>query len=77
MMGSDELVLELVLGLACATLFRSLAKPEDLEIPMYVTCTLAAVLPMLPRGPDFADPELLDAEAASAILASLDGDTGT
>ena len=77
MMGTDNSGLELDLGLAKATLSRSLAKPEDLEIPMYVTCTLAAVLPMLPRGPDFADPEQLDVEAASAIQASLDGDSGT
>ena len=54
-----------------------MAKPEDLEIPMHVTCAMAAVMPMLPRGPDFADPEKLDVEAASAIQASLYADTGT
>ena len=43
---------------------------------MHVTCAMAAVMPMLPRGPDFADPEMLDAEAASATQASLDADTG-
>ena len=76
MMGTDNSGLELDLGLAKATLSRSLAKPEDLEIPMHVTCAMAAVMPMLPRGPDFADPEMLDVEAASATQASLNADTG-
>ena len=76
MMGTDNSGLELDLGLAKATLSRSLAKPEDLEIPMHVTCAKATVMPMPPRGTDFADPEMLDVEAASATQASLNADTG-
>ena len=76
MMGTDNSGLELDLGLAKATLSRSLAKPEDLEIPMHVTCAKATVMAMLPRGTDFADPEMLAVEATSATQASLDADFG-
>ena len=75
-MGTDNSDLELNLGRANATLSRSLAKPEDLEIPTHVTCAMSAVMPMLPRGTDFADPEMLGVEAASATQASLNADTG-
>ena len=43
---------------------------------MHVTCAKAAVMAMLPRGTDFADPEMLAAEATSATQASLDADSG-
>ena len=76
MMGTDNSDLELDLGRVIATLPRSLAKPEDLEIPMYVIGAEATVIAMLPMGTDFADPEMLAAEATSATQASLDADFG-
>ena len=76
MMGTDNSDLELDLGRANATLSCSLAKPEDLEIPMHVIGAKATVIAMLPRGTDFADPEMLAAEATSATQAFLDAASG-
>ena len=76
MVGTDDSDLELDLGRITATLYRSLAKPEDLEIPMYVIGAEATVIAMLPMGTDFADPEMLAAEAKSATQAFLVVDSG-